>query len=159
MNFIDVLVWVLRGFGALYLVFGLWMARQMWFWARMSPDMARLGQALSELSADFGEENQAAADLSETDRARPWWLFVGAALTAAAGAAMLLAHRLAVVLLAAIVVHQLFYFVRQRRRELAARTAAAAAAARIEVSTVNGFFALLVIAVLASWLYAQGALS
>lgn len=158
MSFLEGLVWVLRVFGALYVVAGLFMARQMWFWARISPDMARLGEIAQELSADVGEKNEAARDLAETDRGRPWWLFVGALLMAVAGAAMVVGHRIAVVLLAAIIVHQLFYFVRQRRRELGARTPAAAAEARVERSTINGFFMLLLVTVLAAWLYYEGAL-
>jgi hypothetical protein len=154
----DLLVWVLRAFGALYLIGGLWMARQMWFWARLSPDMRRLGQALESLSADMGGENAEVRELAETDRGQVWWLFVGALITAMAGAAMLLAHRSAVPLLAAIILHQMLYFVRQRRRELAAKTPEAAAEARPDPSTVNGFFSALVMAVLAAWLLHEGAL-
>lgn len=159
MIFIDAATWVLRIFGALYLIGGLWMARQMWFWARISPSMSEFGEAARQFSEEFGENNDAARDLAESDNARPWWLFAGAVITAAAGAAMLLAHRLAVPLLAAIIIHQLLYFVRQRRRELAAKTPDAAAEARVETATVNGFFAALIMAVLAAWLYHEGALA
>lgn len=158
MIFVEVLTWVLRIFGALYLVGGLIGARQFWFWARITPDMNRLGQAMRDFSAELGETNDAAEKLIEPDTGRPWWLFVGAVILALAGAAMMLAHWLAVPLLAAIIVHQMLYFVRQRRREVRAESPAQAAEARVDQRTINGFFAALILAVLASWLYAQGAL-
>jgi hypothetical protein len=157
--FIEIATWVLRIFGVLYLIGGLFMARQMWFWARITPSMAKFGEAVRSFNAEFGEDAEAAEELAESDRNRPWWLFVGALITAAAGLAMMLAHWLAVPLLAAIIVHQLIYFVRQRRRELAAKTPDAAAEARVDNATVNGFFAALVMAVLAAWLYHAGALA
>lgn len=154
----DVLVVLLRVFGALYLVGGLVGVRQAWFWARIGPSMNKLGRALQQFSAEAGAENTEAQALAEDDSARHWWVFAGMVLVVAAGAAMLLAHAAAVALLAAIIVHQLLYFVRQRRRELRAKTLQAAAEARIERATINGFFAALVLAVLAAWLYREGAL-
>jgi hypothetical protein len=61
-------------------------------------------------------------------------------------------------LLSLIIVHQLLYFVRQRRRELAAASPEQALEARPDNATINGFFAALVMAVMAAWLYHQGAL-
>lgn len=159
MTFADGLIWALRAFGALYLVGGLWMARQMWFWARITPDMDRLTRMLENFDAEMNDRAPAPAPTVPEDRGRPWWLFAGALITAAAGAAMLLAHALAVALLAAVIVHQLLYFVRQRRHELAAPNQQAAAEARPERSAVNGFFVALLLAVFAAWLYHEGALT
>lgn len=153
MSAADVLVWVLRGFGALYLIGGIWGARQAYFWARMGPDLNRLSAIADELS-----DAAAPAKPIEPDNARNWWVFTGAVLLTFAGAAMLLAHASAVALLSAIIVHQMLYFLRQRRRELAARTAEDADEARPQRATINGFFSGLVMAVLAAWLYYEGAL-
>jgi hypothetical protein len=153
----DGLEWVLRAFGALYLVGGLWMIRTTWFWARLSPDMQLLSRALSDFNVEFGD--QPAKSERREDLGRPWWLFAGACLTAASGAAMLLAHRAAVPLLALLIVHQLLYFIRQRRRELKARNAADAAEAQPSREAVNGFFSALLMGVLAAWLGAQGELA
>ncbi|MGE0596918.1 MAG: hypothetical protein AB7P07_11150 [Hyphomonadaceae bacterium] len=150
----ELLVWVLRFFGALYLVGGLWGARQFWFWARMGPSL----NELSRIADGLGEPGATPQKPIEPDNARNWWLLLGALLTAASGAAMLLAHALSVPLLSAVIVHQLFYFIRQRRRELAAATAEDAEEARPAPATVNGFFSGLVMAVLAAWLYSAGAL-
>jgi hypothetical protein len=141
--------WILRAAGALYLVGGLWGARQAWFWARMDGDMARLARLVG------GAEAQ---DPADADAARHWWLFVGSLMTAAAGAAMLFAHRAAVPLLAAIIIHQLLYFTRQRRRERAARSAASAEEARPARATINAFYGALLMVVLAAWLSSVGAL-
>lgn len=158
MSLADVLVWVLRLFGAAYVLFGLFAARQLWFWARISPDMRRLAQALEQFSAEMGEPNKPAEDLAREDTGRPWWLFVGVCIVIAAGVAMVFAHRLAVPLLAVAVGHQMLYLVRQRRRELRAATPTEAADARPERSTINAFFILLIVTVLAAWLYYEGAL-
>lgn len=156
MTLADILVWVLRGFGALYLVGGVMLMRTAWFWARLEPDMDRLLQTIEEFSAE--NEGRAPKVEEESDRGRQWWIFAGAVLTALAGAAMLIGHRLAVVALAVVIAHQLVYFVRQRRRELRAKTPEAALEARPTPQTINGFFSALLMAVLAAWLYAQGAL-
>lgn len=147
----EILVWLLRLFGVLYLLGGLWGARLFWFWARLGPQLNQLSQ-MAEEAPDRD------APPIEPDNARNWWLFAGALLMAAAGAAMSLAHALAVPLLAAVIVHQLLYFIRQRRRELAASSAVEAAEARPARATINGFFSGLVMAVLAAWLYSVGAL-
>jgi hypothetical protein len=154
----DVLVWVLRLVGALYVFAGLFAARQVWFWARLSPDIRRLAQTLEQFSAEMGERNQPAQELAREDAGRPWWIFTGLCIVIAAGVAMMFAHRLAVPLLAGAVGHQMVYLVRQRRRELRAATPAEAADARAEPSTVNAFFLLLTMTVLAAWLYYEGAL-
>ena len=148
------LLWVLRLFGALYLVGGIMGARQAWFWARLEPDMQRVTKMLENWDGD----NSRYPDADEVDNGRNWWLFAGCVLTAMAGLAMLLGHAASVGLLAAVIVHQLFYFVRQRRRELAAKTPADAEEARPQRSTINGFFGALIMAVLAAWLFHEGAL-
>jgi hypothetical protein len=154
---IDVLTWCLRLFGVGYFVGGVWMARQMWFWARITPSMNKLTQTIEEFNAETEGRAPRAAPLDE-DVNRSWWLFAGAVITAAAGFAMIFAHRLAVPLLAAIIVHQMLYFIRQRRRERAAISAEAKHEARVNRATINGFFGALVMAVLAAWLYYQDAL-
>lgn len=151
MSAADFLVWVLRAFGALYLIGGIWGARQAWFWARMGPDLNRLSAIADELTETKGKP-------IDPDIARNWWVFSGAVLLIFAGAAMLLAHASAVLLLSAIIVHQMLYFLRQRRRELAAPSPEDAEEARPQRATVNGFFSGLVMAVLAAWLYYEGAL-
>lgn len=156
MTLADILIWVLRAFGALYLVGGIFLIRMTWFWARLGPDMDRLAKTIEEFSAEV--EGRAPKPPEDEDRGREWWLFAGAVTTALAGAAMLIGHRLAVPALALIIVHQLLYFIRQRRRELRAATPEAAAEARPTPQTINGFFSALLMAVLAAWLYAQGAL-
>lgn len=156
MILVDVLTWVLRGFGLLYLIGGIVGARQFWFWAQITPSMNKLIRMTEEFSAET--EGRAPNVVAEDDRGRPWWLFTGAVLLAVTGAAMVLAHWLSVVLLSLIIVHQLFYFVRQRRRELAATSPEQALDARPTRATINGFFAVLVLAVMAAWLYHEGAL-
>jgi hypothetical protein len=153
---VETLTWVLRGFGLLYIVGGLIGARQSWFGAQITPSMNKLMRVTEEFSAET--EGRAPRPIAEEDRGRPWWLFTGSLLLIAAGAAMLLAHALAVLLLALIIVHQLFYFVRQRRRELAAASPEQALDARPNRATINGFFAALLMAVIAAWLYHEGAL-
>lgn len=159
MTLTALLVWVLRLFGALYLVGGLIMARQMWFWARITPTMDKFIRTADAFNAEFGEGQSTPPERKlDEDHGRPWWLFAGGLLTTAAGAAMLLAHASAPIFLALIIVHQLLYFVRQRRRELAASNADSADEARPNRATINGFFAALLMAVLSAWLGYEGAL-
>lgn len=157
MSLADVLVWVLRIFGALYLLGGLYVARQMWFWGRIGPSMNKLAQVTEDFRAET--EGRAPRHQQIEDTGRNWWIFSGALALAVAGASMIMAHRSAPWLLALVVVHQLFYFIRQRRRELAARTPEAAAEVRPQRSTINGFFAGLVMMVMAAWLGYAGALN
>lgn len=152
----EILTWLLRLMGVGYLLGGAYMARQMWFWANITPSMNRLTQTLEEFNAET--EGRAPRAEPADDNARNWWLFTGAVITALAGAAMIFAHRLAVLLLAAIIVHQLLYFVRQQRRERAAISAEAKHEARVDRRTINGFYSALIMAVLAAWLYHQDAL-
>lgn len=158
MNLIDILVWVLRGFGALYLVGGVLGVRQAWFWARMSPDLDRMTRLLQSFDLKGDEQAFPEEELVQEDRGRHWWLLSGCVLLIVAGAAMVAAHRLAVLLLSLIIVQQLFYFARQRRRERRAPNRATAEDARVEPSTINGFYVALIVTVFAAWLYWQGAL-
>lgn len=159
MTFADSLVWVLRAFGVLYLIGGVFAARQSWFWARLGPDMTKLARMMRDIGEEAGEPNEAAGDLiAGADHGRPWWVFTGSLLLIAAGAAMALGHASSVLLLSLIIVHQMLYFIRQRRLELRASTPEAAAEARPERSTVSGFFWALIVAALAAWLRWQGAL-
>jgi hypothetical protein len=153
---VETLTWVLRGFGLLYLIGGFVGARQAWFWARITPSMNKFMRVAEDFKAEV--EGREPKPVTEEDRARPWWLFTGALLLMAAGAAMLIGHALSVPLLAAIIVYQLLYFVRQRRRELAATSPGEASEARPDSATINGFFAALPMAVVAAWLYHEGAL-
>jgi hypothetical protein len=152
----ESLIWVLRLAGVAYLVGGVWMARQMWFWARMGPTMDAFYAAAESLQAEH--EGRAPAQLEKDDVARSWWLFGGALMTALAGAAMLLGHRLAPLILSLLIAQQLLYFIRQRRRELRAATPDDAAEARPNRATIHGFYGALGLAVLAAWLGWKGAL-
>lgn len=156
MILVESLTWVLRGFGLLYLVGGFIGARQSWFWARITPSMNKFMRVAEDFTADV--EGREPKRVAEEDRGRPWWMFVGCLLLVAAGAAMLFAHSLSVLFLALIIVHQLLYFVRQRGRELAAKTPEQALEARPNSATINGFFAALLMAVMAAWLHHEGAL-
>lgn len=156
MTVTAVLVWVLRLFGALYLVGGVWMARQMWFWVRMGDTIDAFYAAAESIQAET--EGRAPGPVEKDDIGRSWWLLIGAVLTALCGLAMLLGHRLAPLLLSLLIAQQLLYFIRQRRRELRAVTADAKAEERPSETTVNGFYGALVMAVLAGWLGWQGAL-
>jgi hypothetical protein len=152
----DVLIWLLRGAGALYLVGGVWMARQMWFWARLGPTMDAFYAAAESLQAE--NEGRAPGPVEKDDTRRTWWLFAGAALTAVTGFAMLLGHRLAPFLLGLLIAQQLLYFIRQRRRELNAASEDLRAEERPNRATINGFYGALAMGVLAAWLEWQGAL-
>jgi hypothetical protein len=153
-TFPEILAWVLRGFGAMYFIGGVWMARQMWFWARMSPDMDRMVSIIEHWGAERSDEEHDAAE----DHGRSWWLWAGGVITAICGVSMLLAHRFTPLLLALLIVHQLLYFIRQRRREVRALTPEDAQDARPNQQTVNGFFSAVFMALLAAWLGARGAL-
>lgn len=148
----DIGVWVLRGFGALWVLGALFGLRQAWFGSKIDKAIEKLEQ----MAAEFGEAPPAR---EPEDRGREAWMIAGLVLLFAAGVAMALAHRLAVPLLAALIVQQLGYFIRQRRRELKAETAEEAAQARPERTTVNGFFTSLIMATLAAWLFHEGKLA
>ncbi|MGE0829313.1 MAG: hypothetical protein AB7O04_08180 [Hyphomonadaceae bacterium] len=157
MSLVDLGVWTLRFFGLLYFLFGLWGAWAAWRWSWLDGAAAKLHRMAEEIAAESGEKLPPGR-YDPPDPHRSIWIVSGALIVAAAGAMMLIAHRLAVPLLALIILHQLLYFIRQRRRELAAVTRGAAEDARPARATVNGFFAGLLMAVLAAWLYWQGAL-
>lgn len=158
MSLADVLIWVLRAFGALYLIGGLFLARQMWFWARIGPSMNELSRTIAAFQAEMEPEKPKPAPAVTDDVSRSWWLFAGGLITAAAGAAMLIGHRAAIALLALLVAQQMLYFIRQRRVELRAATRDDAEEARPTQATINGFATALLLAVLAAWLGWQGAL-
>lgn len=155
---LEILVWVLRGFGALYLVGGVIGARQAWFWARIEPDFDRVARILQSYDPNGDADSLNDENIVQEDRGRQWWILSGCILLILAGVAMICAHRLAVALLSVMVVHQLLYFARQRRRQLKAPNAATAEDARVEPSTLNGFYSALVVTIFAAWLYWQGAL-
>lgn len=156
MSAASVLIWVLRLAGAAYLVGGVWMARQMWFWARISPTMDAFYAAAETLQAE--SEGRAEQPVEKDDSGRSWWLFAGAVMTALAGLAMLLGHQLAPLMLSLLIAQQLLYFIRQRRRELTAITEEGRIEARPNSGTIQGFYGALVMAVLAAWLGWEGAL-
>jgi hypothetical protein len=155
---LDILVWVLRAFGVLYIVGGVLGARQAWFWARIEPDLDRVTRILQSYDPKGDEDSLQDENIAQEDRGRQWWLLAGCVMLIPTGIAMLVSHQVAVLLLSLTIVHQLFYFARQRRRELKAPNVATAEDARVERSTINGFYALLIVTVLAAWLFWQGAL-
>ncbi|MBL8559653.1 MAG: hypothetical protein JNM47_13075 [Hyphomonadaceae bacterium] len=150
------LAWVLRAFGALYIVGAIFLFRMLRFDSFLDKALREIEAANDSLAREAGE---AAPVRAAEDRGRNVWLAAGGALTLAAGAAMLLASRFAVPLLALLVVQQLFYFMRQRRRELRAATPEEALDARPTAQTRSGFYYSLVLTVLAAWLGWQGALT
>jgi hypothetical protein len=145
----DLALWILRGFGALWIVGGVFLMRQLYM-------NTQLDGMIAQLEKMAGEDGKPSDELDDKGRER--WLFAGGVLTIAAGAAMAFAHRLAVPLLAALIIQQLLYFIRQRRRELAAQTESGAEGERPSQQTINGFFTSLLIATLAAWLYSEGKL-
>ena len=151
MNPDQIVLWVLRGFGALWVVGAVFLLRQLWFNAKLDPMIA----TLEKMAEDMGAPPEKAK--VDVDNGRERWMAVGGVLTLAAGVAMLLGHRLAVPLLAALIVQQILYFIRQRRRELRA-SPADAAMERPTQQTVNGFYTSLLAALLAAWLYWRGQL-
>ncbi len=153
----DLAVWVLRGFGVLYVLGGLFGARAFWLTGRHEAELDVMLDTLDAINAE--NEGAPAPPKRETDLGRQYWLLAGSLLLIPAGAAMALAHRLAVPLLAVVIVQQLFYFMRQRRRELAAANAEHADEARPAPATVNGFYSCLGVTLLAAWLSWRGALS
>jgi len=155
-SLIEILVWVLRGFGVLYLVGGLFGVRQAWFMIRAEPAMDQVLDMLDALKAE--EQDAPPPAKRETDGGRSWWLLSGAALVTLAGAAMAAAHGACVGLLAVLIAHQLLYFVRQRGREFKAPNAEIAAEARAQPATINAFFGALLVTVFAAWLFSRGAL-
>jgi hypothetical protein len=150
----DVLVWALRGIGALWVVGGVFMLRQLWLMRGIDAAVTKLERMLQE----HDERSTRADDHLPDDPNRTLWLVTGAVLTLCAGCAMLIAGRTAVLLLVLLIVHQLAYFIRQRMLELAAKTPEEALDRRPTRQTVNGFFTALVMAVLAAWLDHQGRL-
>jgi hypothetical protein len=133
-----------RAIGALWVVGGVFLLRQLWVNRDLDQAMRMLEKALGESSED--------------DHGRARWMAVGGVLTVLTGAAMLLALKLSVALLAALILHQMLYFIRQRRRELAARNAADAEEAQPSIQTRNAFIFSLGVAVLAAWLLYRGQL-
>ncbi len=148
---------MLRGFGLLYIVGGLFGVRQAWFWGRLEPQMDQLLDMMDQISAD--NEGKPTPAPRVTDNARNWWLLTGCVMLVITGVFMALAHRAAVILLALVVLHQMAYFIRQRRRELDAPNAEQAEEARPQQSTINGFFTALAVTVLAAGLYYRDALA
>ena len=140
MDVADAALWLLRAVGALWLVGGLFLIRQL-----MS--FGKLERALDRIAPE------AAAGV---DRGRDAWMLAGGVATATAGVTLLAGTRWALVALSGVVVHQMLYFIRQRRRELAATTQDDAAEARPARATINAFFFSLVIIVLTAWVAAQG---
>jgi hypothetical protein len=142
----DIGVWILRGFGALWIFGALFGLRQLWFGSKIDQAIEKLEQ----MAREFGETPP---PREPEDKGREAWMIAGLVLLFAAGVAMVLAHRLAVPLLATLIIQQLGYFIRQRRRELRAKTPEEAAEARPERTTVNGFITSLLMATLAAWLF------
>ncbi|MBU6371262.1 MAG: hypothetical protein KJS97_00925 [Alphaproteobacteria bacterium] len=142
MDVADGALWLLRAIGALWLVGGLFLIRQL---LTFGP----LERALDQLSPDAAES---------ADRGRDAWMLAGGVTTALAGALLLAGTRWALLGLCAVIVHQMAYFVRQRRRELAAKTEDGAEDARPARATINAFFFSLCVAVLTSWVVSQGAM-
>lgn len=154
---VELASWVLRGFGVLYVVGGVFGVRAFWLSGRHEAELDFMLDSLDALNAE--NEGAPAPPKRETDLGRQYWLLAGSLLLIPAGVAMALAHSWAVPLLAAIIVQQLFYFIRQRRRELAAQWPEHAEEARPTRATVNGFYSCLGLTVLAAWLYWRGALA
>lgn len=158
MSLPEGLAWVLRAFGALYVVGAVFLFRLLRFDSFLDKALREIEEVSDAVAREAGEPAPARPRVPE-DRARNVWLAAGGALTLAAGVAMLLASRFAVPLLALLVVQQLFYFMRQRRRELRAATPEEALDARPTAQTRSGFYYSLVLTVLAAWLGWQGALT
>ncbi len=153
MNVEAALVWVLRGFGALYIVGAVLLFRHLRVYALVDDATKRLELMTREIE---GEETPS---LDAPDKGRNGWLAAGGVLTAIAGLAMVFALRISLVLLVMAVIHQIAYFMRQRHIELNAKTPEEAEDARPTQATRNGFFTCLALTVLAAWLEWQGALS
>lgn len=140
MDVADIALWGLRAVGALWVVGGLFLIRQLM-------TFGKLERALDQLNPDAA---------ASADRGRDAWMLAGGVATTIAGVTLVIGTRWALLALCAVIVHQMLYFVRQRRRELAARTEEGAADARPARTTINAFFFSLVIAVLAAWVAARG---
>jgi hypothetical protein len=149
----QALVWVLRGFGALYIVGAIMLFRHLRVYALVDDATQRLEMMTREIE---GEETPAR---DEVDKGRNGWLAAGGVLTAIAGLAMVFALRMSVVLLVLVVIHQIAYFIRQRHREVTAKSVEEALDARPTQATRNGFYTCLVLVVLAAWLGWRGALT
>jgi hypothetical protein len=156
LNFVEIGEWVLRAFGVLYCLGGVFGARQAWMMLQLEPQMDQLLDVLDTYSAGEGAPP---APARETDRGRQMWLLAGALFLIPTGILMVMANAWAIACLAIVIVHQMLYFVRQRRQELRAKTAEHADEARPAPATINGFFGALVLTVLAAWLGAEGALT
>ena len=158
MSLETIATWALRVFGLLYVAGGVFAVRQMLAMRELGDLSRRLDRMTEEFAREQGEAPPP-TPVVQDDPGRHWWLITGGALLIPAGVSMALAHRLSVAFLSAIIVHQMFYFLRQRGQEMRARTEAEKAEARPARATVNGFFAALVVTVMAAWLSYVGALS
>lgn len=150
----QALVWVLRGFGALYIVGAVLLFRHLRVYALVDDATKRIEMMTREID---GEENPEPADAF--DKERNGWLAAGGVLTAVAGIAMIFALQISLVILVLLVIQQLGYFIRQRMRELAAKSPEEAEDARPSTATRNGFYTCLALTVLAAWLGWKGALA
>jgi MFS family permease len=150
----EIGVWVLRVFGALYLFGAFVLVRAI----RMDALLDKALASLEGMNAELDGEEPAAKPIAD-DRGRRLWMYAGALLTALSGLAMVLAHSVAVWLLAALVLQQMGYFIRQRLRERAATSPQEAEDARPTRETQNAFVGSLGLLVLAGWLQANGALT
>lgn len=156
MNATDIGLIVLRVVGLLWTVGALVLFWHLW---RMR-SIDRLAQELQRVVATMEEHAPgASAGIDPVDRGRTAWMAVGGVCLLAAGALMALAHAYVIIALGVLIVQQLAYFIRQRQLELRAKTDDGAEDARPARSTINAFFFSLVMAVLAGWLYRQGALA
>lgn len=158
MSLPEGLTWVLRAFGALYIVGAVFLFRLLRFDSFLDKALREIEEMGDAVAREAGEPVPVRSRIPE-DRGRNVWLAGGGVLTLAAGAAMLLASRFAVLLLTLLVMQQLLYFIRQRRRELRAATPEEALDARPTAQTRSGFYYSLVLTVLAAWLGWQGALT
>lgn len=152
MTLADALVWVLRGFGVLYVVGAVFLFRHLRVYALVDDATQRIEMMTREIE---GEETPPP---DHADKARNGWLAAGGVLTALAGVAMIFALRMSLVFLVLVVIHQIAYFIRQRHMEITAPTPEAALDARPTQATRNGFYTCLALTVLAAWLEWKGAL-
>lgn len=140
MSVADGALIALRLVGALWLIGGIFLIRQLMTFGKIERALAQIG------------------DDPNDDPGRDRWMMAGGAATTLAGVTMLAGTRWALLAIALVVIHQLAYFIRQRRRELAAKSADDAEEARPARTTINAFFFSLVVAVLAGWLNYVGKL-
>jgi Na+-transporting methylmalonyl-CoA/oxaloacetate decarboxylase gamma subunit len=148
----DILVWVLRAFGALYIFGAVMLFRHLRVYALVDDATQRIEMMTREFE---GEETPPP---DHADKSRNGWLAAGGVLTAIAGLAMVFALRISLVLLILVVIHQIAYFIRQRHVEMNAKTPEDALEARPTQATRNGFYTCLGLLVLAAYLEWKGAL-